>query len=216
MSDLFTEVDEALKQERLEKLWQQYGGFFIGFIAMIILGTASVEGYKSWNTSQNIRQTNLYIDATSKDGISADELLTVSQDVKPKLKPFVELHAAGLALEKNDLDTALTIYTSIESNAGFDKKSKFIAQYMITNINTDLTLDEKRARYDTLIAAMDNPWRFNAMISAALLEANNAKDYTKARAYLNGILSDRLSPDTLQKKAKSLDILYAAKSHIAQ
>ena len=46
MADIFAEVDEELKQERLEKLWKEYGGIFISCIAAIILGTAANSGYK--------------------------------------------------------------------------------------------------------------------------------------------------------------------------
>ena len=48
MTDLFAEVDEALRQERVAKLWQEYGRYLIGFIATLILLTALISAYKSW------------------------------------------------------------------------------------------------------------------------------------------------------------------------
>ena len=59
MADLFVEVDEALKQERLENIWKKYGGLFISVLIAIILGTAANAGYKYWKKSANIKQTDI-------------------------------------------------------------------------------------------------------------------------------------------------------------
>lgn len=213
MSDLVTEVDEAMKQERIEKLWQKYGGFLIGFIAMIILGTAANEGYKSWNKSQNIKQTNIYLDATQKADTSPEEILSATPKLKNSLKGLAALQAAGLAIEKGDVTTALNTYRKIESDETIDPIAAYIAKYMVTNLDKDLSIDQKRARYESLSSNEDNPLRFHAHVEAAILEAHVAQDYKAAREHLNKILKEPKAAESLKQKAKSLDILYIAKEN---
>ena len=45
MSDIFREVEEDVRRERLEKLWKQYGDYVIAGVAVIVVGVA---GYKLW------------------------------------------------------------------------------------------------------------------------------------------------------------------------
>lgn len=211
MSDLVIEVDEAMKQERIEKLWQKYGGFFIGFLAMIILGTASIEGYKAWKDAQNIKQTNLYLDATQKNDKSPEEIMTVAPELQDNLRSLAELHAAGMAMEQNNIAKALDIYKKIESDNSIDPLATYIAKYMVTNLDQDLTIDQKQTRYKSLTEDQNNPWRFHAHFELAVLEANKAQNYVAARQNLKVILDSSVVAESLQKKAKSLDILYSAK-----
>lgn len=211
MSDLVIEVDEAMKQERIEKLWQKYGGFLIGFIAMIILGTASVEGYKAWKDTQNIKQTNLYLDATQKNKKSPAEIMAVAPELQDNLRSLAELHAAGMAMEQDDRTKALEIYKKIEADNNIDPLAAYIAKYMVTNLDQDLTMDQKRSRYKSLTTDQNNPWRFHAHFELAVLEANKAQNYVAARQNLKVILDTSMVAESLKQKAKSLDILYAAK-----
>ena len=57
MADVFQEVDEMMKQERVEKFWKENGRWIIAFVVLTILGTALMSGYKSWNKSVQEKQT---------------------------------------------------------------------------------------------------------------------------------------------------------------
>ena len=45
MGDIFREIDEELRQDRYERLWQSYGKYAIG-IGMALV--AAVIGWKAW------------------------------------------------------------------------------------------------------------------------------------------------------------------------
>ena len=48
MSDIFTEVDEEVRRERLEQLWKQYGSYVIASICLVIAAVAAWRGYDYW------------------------------------------------------------------------------------------------------------------------------------------------------------------------
>ena len=214
MSDLIIEVDEAMKQERLEKLWKEYGGLFISFIAMVILATAANAGYHTWVKHRDFKQTTLYIDALSQDSPSADDLIALLPKMTAGMKSVVNMSAAGLALESGDEDKALSIYQSIEADSSQLEKNPMLgalAKYMVTGLDKTISTEDKIKRYEALASDNDNPWRYNALLDAALLEASQNKNFAKARAYLSQIVAtNSTAPQGMKQKAGSLEILYQA------
>lgn len=214
MSDLFIEVDEAMKQERLEKLWKDYGGLLISFLAMVILATAANSGYHAWIQHRDFKQTSLYLDALSKDNPSADDLLALLPKMTPGMKSVVNMRAAGLAIDSGDKEKALSIYQGMEADSAQQKKNPMLnalAKYMVTGLDKDMSTEDKIKRYEALANDEGNPWRYNSLLDAALLEATQNNDYAKARTYLSMILaSDSIAAQGMKQKAQSLEILYQA------
>lgn len=214
MADIFIEVDEALKQEKLEKIWHRYGGFFIGFLSVIILGTAANAGYKSWEMSKNATQTDLLFAVTTKAGYTADDLLTLSPDLQAGLRSITSIEAAGLYLENGENEKALQTYKTIEADQNTDPAIAQLAYYMISSLSKDLSAKDKIAKLDIIISNQENPWRYNAMLDSAVLHANAVQNFARARQHLSAILISDAAPKTLKQKAQSLDILYALKEKI--
>jgi hypothetical protein len=40
MSDVFAEIDEVMRQERLQKIWNEYGSWIIAGLVILLLATA--------------------------------------------------------------------------------------------------------------------------------------------------------------------------------
>lgn len=210
MADLIVEVDEAMKQERLERLWQSYGGFFMGLIAMLILGTAANAGYTHWQERKNIEQTDVYLDALIDNGQTVQNLSDASQKIKnPNIKAIANIHAAGLALKENDAETAVNLYAQ---NKDINPALQNLATLMAITKNPKLTGQEKLDALKPMYENESNPWHLQADLEAALISAHTKKDYTSARLHLKKIIDEPNIPSTLKKKAQSLDILYALKN----
>src|SRR6476620_5850899 len=52
MSDIFQEVDEAVRREKLEKLWKRYGNFVIAAAVVVLLAVGGWRGYQWWDAKQ--------------------------------------------------------------------------------------------------------------------------------------------------------------------
>ena len=52
MSDIFQEVDEAVRREKLEKLWKRYGNFVIAAAVVVMLAVGGWRGYQWWDAKQ--------------------------------------------------------------------------------------------------------------------------------------------------------------------
>ncbi len=211
MADIFVEVDEALKQEKLELLWKKYGGILIGAIIAIILGTAANAGYKSWKTNHDTKQTDIYLSTFDKTSPTADDILSTTNDLEGGLKTLTQIKAAGTAYKNGNIEKAAKIYASITSDENADPNLKHLAAYMTAHTSSNLDNELKLVSFQAMAENDENPWNLYAKLDAALLLANEKKDYTAARKYLKEINDNEKAPKTLRQKAQSIDILYALK-----
>ncbi len=204
MSNVFVEVDEAMKQERLETLWKRYGGFFIGFLVILVLGTAANSVYNSWNTAKNIKQTDLLLLNAASDDIS------ISNDLSGGIKDINDLTIAGDLATQGETEKSLNHYNDITSN-GSNIEIKQIASYMSINLSKNLSVEDKIAKLESISSDNNNPLRYHAALDMALIEASMNHDYSKSRSHISMILNSSDAPKTLRQKSQSLDILYALK-----
>ena len=68
MSDIFQEVDEDLRRERLKKAWDRYGIYVIAAALLIIVITAGYRGYEAWTTSRERAAGDLFVAALEEAG----------------------------------------------------------------------------------------------------------------------------------------------------
>ena len=52
MSELFSEIDEDLRREKLKKLWEQYSVFIVAGAILIIAAVGGWRGYQYWQAKQ--------------------------------------------------------------------------------------------------------------------------------------------------------------------
>src|SRR5260370_20834449 len=52
VSDIFDEVDEEVRRERLNKLWDQYGTHFIALAVLVVAAVAGWRCYDYWQTKK--------------------------------------------------------------------------------------------------------------------------------------------------------------------
>jgi len=52
VSDIFDEVDEAVRRDQFTKLWERYGNLVIALAVLIVIGVAAWRGYDYWRTKQ--------------------------------------------------------------------------------------------------------------------------------------------------------------------
>lgn len=213
MSDIFTEVDEALKQEKLEALWAKYGGLLIGAIAAIILGTAANAGYTSWKTAEHTKQTNTFLSVTDNANPTSESILSVEQDIKGGLKTLLQTKAAAAAIEQGNPEEGLKLLNQISNDGNANAPLRALASYMNIHKSTDITDTQKREAFQKIAEDTENPWNAHAKLDTALLLGENENNFTEARKHLKTIIDDENLPQTLRQKAQSIDILYALKEH---
>ncbi|MBK6895768.1 MAG: hypothetical protein IPH06_04175 [Alphaproteobacteria bacterium] len=207
MANFLAEVDEALKQERVARFWNSYGGFVLGTALMIILGTAALSGYRVWDSGIKSAQTEKLLNALSAED-PASELISVSKDLRPGLKTLALWQAAGELVKKDDKAKALELYAQINKDPASPPDFRHLASFQMARLiaqsdpETGLSLLEKVANDES------NPWNNLARLEVAVLQAHHKKNFKLAREHLATILKSESLPQSLERKARSLDMLY--------
>ncbi len=216
MADVFAEVDEALRQERLEKFWAQHGTLVLAFIIATIVGTAIVSGYRTWNERVETKQTGLLLEALEAGDIAAG-LEQASAEMRPGLRGIALLSAGGTLLTEGNNEAALALFEKAAQDTAIPAELRDLATLMRTRlIAQEEGVGEKReallSDLKTIWSNEKSPWRFHARLEAAVIEAHFAQDYTKALEHLNLILTEQNLPDSLKAKAVALKHVYTLKN----
>ncbi len=216
MSDIFQEVDEIMKQERMEKFWKENGTWIIAFIVLTILGTAAISGYKYWNAGVQEKQTATLIAMFDKPDFPAG-VAEQSQDLRPGLRGLALLSAANHEMEAGNTDSALDFYKTAAEDSALPDDFRGMAQIMTARLDQNLNAAEKLTMLKDVFDDGDSPWRFHAQLEAALVEAHDNQDYAAARFHVERIVraNDAVSPSLLNR-ARSLDHVYTLKQEGAE
>lgn len=207
MANFLAEVDEALKQERMARFWNSYGGFVLGTVLLIILGTAVVSVYRVWDNGMKTAQTEKLLNALSAEDPAA-ELTVLANDLRPGLKTLALWQAAGEWVKNDNQTKALQLYAQIRNDSETPQDFRHLAGFQIARLTaqsdpqTGLPLLEKVANDET------NPWSDIARLEVAVLQAHHRKNFKFAREHLATLLKAESLPQSLERKARSLEMLY--------
>ncbi len=205
--DLLDEVKEDLQQEQIKKFWAQYGRYFIGFIALLVVGTAVNAGYNQYRISQSTRDATAYhaaLDlAESKDRkMALEKLAALSDSGGAGYKTLALFSEASLMQRQGDGKGAMAAFDRLSKNTSIDPLYRELA----TILRATIALDEKDADFAAISASLEpltgagKPWRFSALElqAAAAMEQGDKK---KAAEIFQRIASDVNTPSDMRQRA---------------
>lgn len=211
MADIFREVDEMMKQERLERFWRENKLWIISFIVICIVGTAGISIYKSWDRNVKEEQTSLLLTAFESPSFPAG-IEETAAELRPSLRGIALLSAAQSYLDKENESGALDIYKLIIGDNDIAAEFRDLAVLMQVRLDSTLSSDDKITLLSPIQNNKQSPWHHHANLESALIQAHDNQDYAAARLQLDAIIkANPPAPLTLAGKAKSLDHLYSIK-----
>jgi len=211
MSDIFEEVDDDLRQDRMREAAKRYGGIAVAFAVLIVAATAGFQAWRAWRS--NVRQTatiELAIAAEAaargRDG-NVDALnALVAKGAPGDIAQLAKLDAGANLARAGKTAEALTIYDGIAGGSGarIYRDAATIAAALL-RVDTDDPIG-LAARVEPL-AAENSPWRHAAREIQALLAARSG-DTTKAGELFKRLSEDAGAPAGMRARAAELATLY--------
>ncbi len=211
MSDLLAEVDEAIRQEKLEKFWHENKTFIIAFIALTILSTAVMSAYRSWDASTKTKQTTQILALQNDENYPAN-IIEAELDMRASLRGITLLSAAGTAMQKNNREDAQKLYARLIEDTKIPDEFRHLGILM----DTRLKMDNDDANEEELLSALSpvlkgkSTWKPHALIDAALLESETNQQ--AALDKLNEIADTADLPPSLYERAEKLHHVISAKT----
>tara|TARA_R110002124_G_scaffold129483_1_gene290948 strand:+ start:245688 stop:246356 length:669 start_codon:yes stop_codon:yes gene_type:complete len=212
MSDILQEVDDALKQDRMLKIWHRYGRFIIAFLILIIAMTAAKSAADHYHRTTSERATTALLTIlNSADDNKSTALAAFIETQKSGSTVIASLQLAGQYLSNGDKDAALATFDALSTNSKatnyFQDFSKLMAIQIKMDALTEETRPQIKADLDELINDDGSVWRYHAMLNRAALLAS-VQDYAGALLDAAAVKSAPNMPETLIKRAIALEQLY--------
>jgi hypothetical protein len=227
MSDIFREVDEDLRRDRLEKIWKRYGAAIIGAVLVIVAGTA---GFVAWRNHQHAAaetETAQLADALRLAGNSAgqgnnggnnsngdpkaaaDALSAFAGQSGTGPGTLARFFEAGLRAREGDNAAAIRIYDELTQSAKLEPVYRDLAT-VLSVMHQVQTGDpgQLTARLQPLTAD-NNPWRHSARELTALLAIRSGDKATAGKLFAQ-IQNDPAAPSGVRSRATELAALYSA------
>ena len=203
MSDIFQEIDEDLRQDKVARLWKAYGKYLVALAVFIILVIASYRFIEHKN-EKNREQTSELYELASETGRSGDkkaaiELLSDEMfDENRGYSIISKLKKADLAKSNNDLEGTEIVLKEIITNEDIPLYLRDLARLKLFASDSD----NNSSQLEVLIEE-EGPWKFLALElkGGIQLEGGNLKE---ARSIFKELTDDANTPNNLRRRASEI------------
>ena len=204
-SDQFIyEVDEDLKRERQQELWNRYGRWVIAAVLVVVLGVAASVGWRHYQANRTAKAALAYAAAVAMPAGKSEESLKALKALGADgPSGFAELarlqEVAQLSRQGND-PAAAAVYDAMSGDDGVAEPFRNVATllYVLATLDKgDAAALEARL---APLAAPTSPWRYSALELTALL-ARKRGDDARAREVFKRLADDTSTPPGVRARA---------------
>lgn len=206
--EFIREVDEAVRQDRWLKLWQQYGAYVIGAALAIVIGTAAGVGWRAWQESQRQAEAEAYMAATEllREGRAAEAAAAfeaLARDADSGYAVLARLQAAQALGEAGDTAGKLDVLEQLAGDGAAAPLYRDLGELLAAQAQFGESSPDDLTSQLAALTDADNPWRYSALELSALAQLR-AGDTEAARATLTQLVDDPRTPPSLSRRAAEL------------
>jgi hypothetical protein len=207
VADIFHEVDEEVRRERLRKLWEQYGSVFIAVALLIVVGIGGWRLYQWWDAKQAAEagrqfEAAVHLSEQGKHDDAAAIFAKLAAEGTAGYRTLARFRAAQ-ALASRDTPAAVKAYDALAADRGIGQSLQDLAEIRAALLLVDgAPYEELRTRLEPLTAD-DRPFHHTARELLAL-SAWRAGDQTASRRWIDLILTDPQTPSNIRTRVEML------------
>jgi len=207
VSDIFREVDEEVRRERLAQLWERYGNVAIAVALLIVIGVGGWRAYQWWEAKRAAEAGGQFEAALALAvGGKSDEAHAafdkVAADGTAGYRTLARFRAAD-ALASRDPKAAVEAYEAIAADSRVGQIMQDLATVRAGLILVDTApYEELRSRLEPLTAP-DRAFRHTARELLAL-GAWRAGDQATVKHWVDIIVTDAETPAAVRSRVEML------------
>lgn len=209
MADIFNEVDEAVRRERLEKIWRQYGTYIIAVAVLIVAAVGGWRGY-DYLQRQKAQEAGAQFEAamtlaeSGKHQEAADAFAKVAKEGAGGYTTLARLREAA-ELSARDAKAGVAAFDALAADSSIGQRFQDLAALRAGFLLVDTApLNEMTRRLEPL-ADPKRTFRHSARELLAL-SAWRSNDMTAARRFAEQIIGDGETPGAIRSR---IDVLIA-------
>jgi hypothetical protein len=212
VADIFHEVDEEVRRERLQKLWDRYSIYFIALAVLIVAGIGAWRGYEYWLANKAAAAGAAFESAVSlseqgKHSEAEAAFAKVVTEAPDGYRLLSRFRAAAALAQVKPAD-AVKAYDDLAADGSLSATWQDLAALRAGMLLVDSAqLSDMRRRLDPL-AEPGRAFRHTARELLAL-SAWRSHDVTAARRYIDMIATDAETPPGTRARIDVLSALIA-------
>lgn len=208
MADIFHEIDEDIRRERLKKLWDRLSPYVIGLAVLIVVGVGGWRGYEYWQT-QRAAEASAQFEAAVALADAGKQVEAEAAFAKlaetagtAAYRTMARLRQAA-ALTQSDPKAAVGIYEAVAADSSVGGHFQDLAALRAGFILVDtVSFDDLKQRIEPL-AGPQRTFRHSARELLAL-SAWRSGNMAEAKRWSDLIISDAESPAGMRQRIEAL------------
>lgn len=118
MSDIFREVEEEVRQERLQQWWKKYGNYVVAGVSIVVIGVAGWKLWERYDQQQRIKASSeiesaAQISAAGQYDMAADAYAKIAKKAPAGYASVAQLSQADELLASGRTGDAVALYMKI-------------------------------------------------------------------------------------------------------
>jgi hypothetical protein len=213
VADIFHEVDEEVRRERLQKLWDRYSIYVIALAVLIVAGIGAWRGYEWWQAKKAAAagaafESALSLSEAGKHTEAEAAFAKIAAEAPAGYRILARLRAAAELAQVKPTD-AVKAYDELAADHSLGATLQDLAAVRAGMLMVDSApLSDMRRRLDP-VSEPGRTFRHSARELLALSAWRN-HDFTAARRYIDMIATDGETPPGTRARADVLSALIAA------
>lgn len=203
--DFFREVDEAVRRDRYQALWDRYGVYAMAAAVLLILGVAGYKGWNYWQERQAGEAGAQFTEALSlmegpDSGKAKDILSTLAAKGPEGYRTLARFQLAADDAKAGKIDEAVAAYDALAADASVDQVLRGQATLQAAQLRLDKADSaEMEKRLKPLIDS-DSAWKYSAraLLGLSAYRQNNMRE---AERQFSTLLGDSGTPPNLRETA---------------
>jgi hypothetical protein len=213
VADIFHEVDEEVRRERLQQLWDRYSIYVIALAVLIVAAIGAWRGYEYWEakkaaTAGAAFESALSLSEAGKHAEAEAAFAKVATEAPAGYRMLARLRTAAELAQTKRAD-AVKAYDELAADTSLGATLQDLAAVRAGMLMVDSApLSDMRRRLDP-VSEPGRTFRHSARELLALSAWRN-HDFTAARRYIDMIATDAETPPGTRARADVLSALIAA------
>ncbi|PPC86071.1 MAG: hypothetical protein CTY31_00955 [Hyphomicrobium sp.] len=216
---LLREVQEELRREQMQRIWERYNGIIIGAGALIVFAVGGYTYMKNSRIAEAEARGAEYASALQlSEAKNADAALASFEKIAASsssgYSALAKLHLAGAQVKADKSADALKTYEALAADTSADPLLRDFAKLQAASLRlSDADFTEIQNRLTTL-ASDGSAYRTSANELLGL-SAFKEQKYSEARKYLEPLLIDPKASAAIQDRIKII-LAQIASAEVAQ
>jgi len=208
VTDIFKEIEEDLRAERLQNFWKRYSLAFAIAALVIVAGSAGYVGWRDHERGARAAEGNKFSAALGLADKGDTEaalaaLSGVATTSSGGYAVLARLNAASIEASSGKIDDALKSYDGIAADAKLEPVFRDLATLSAGFLRVDREAPETLKPRLQALTLPANPWHYSALELLALadLKAGHAAE---AKSSFTQLADDAAAPQSIRARAAEI------------